>query len=434
MTSPNRPQHAVLTLCHQVQREASWFCGRQSSLTSYETMDRQITPLRQARLAAGWSQEQAIVRLEGLGRTMGIALPARSSLRTLLSAFENGHRRVPEHFRSIFRELYRVTDTDLGFEQRANILSLPALPELDVAHSERPTPEILTYLINVRAEHAKADALLGPRYLIPPVQSQLPLIDRLCQAARGIERNGILLVAARFAEFCGWLYQDLGHTDSALYWTNYALDRAYELGNEQLIAYTLHRKSNIVTEAGSPGQGLGLANAALRASKSLPPHTRAVALRQQARAHALLSEPSEFRRAIDEALACASQEDSDGIDNPARYCTPSYVEMEAGISWMKLGSPDIAASVFRNSLRAWPEHAQMRDRGLCLARLSTALAMEGDVDEACKTATEALTVADSTGSARIRSQLRACVGSLSPLAKHPAVQELEHQLSNFASG
>jgi hypothetical protein len=109
------------------------------------------------------------------------------------------------------------------------------------------------------------------------------------------------------------------------------------------------------------------------------------------------------------------------------------VEMEAGISWMKLGSPDIAASVFRNSLRAWPDHAQMRDRGLCLARLSTALAREGDVDEACKAATEALTVAYSTGSARIRSQLRACVGSLRPLAGHPAVQELAHQLSSLAS-
>jgi tetratricopeptide (TPR) repeat protein len=284
----------------------------------------------------------------------------------------------------------------------------------------------------VRAEHAKADALVGPRYLIQPVQSQLPLVNRLCQAARGPERNGFLFIASRFAEFCGWLYQDLGHADSALYWTNYALDYAYELGDEQLIAYSLHRKSNIVTEAGSPGHGLGLANAAFMASDSLPPHTRAVALRQQARAHALLSEPSEFRRGIDKALAYASQEDSDGIDNPARYCTPSYVEMEAGISWVKLGKPDMATNVFRESLRVWPE-GQTRDRGLCLARLATALAMEGDTDEACKAAAEALAVAHSTGSARIRSQLGDCVESLKPLATHPAVRELERQLGDFAS-
>lgn len=292
--------------------------------------------LKQARHSAGWSQEQVIVRVEALGRAMGIALPARSSLRTLLSAFENGHRRVPEQYWPVFRELYRATDAELGFQQEAKVLPFPVVPELQAADTERPTPEILTYLANVRAEHAKADALLGPRYLIPPVQSQLPLIDRLCQAARGPERQAIVFIAARFAEFCGWLYQDSGHSDSALYWTNHALDYAYELGNTQLTAYILHRKSNIVTEAGSPGHGLGLANAALKVSGSLSPQIRAVALRQQARTHALLSEPSQFRRAIDEALICASQEDSDSIDNPARYCTPSYVEMEAGISWVKL--------------------------------------------------------------------------------------------------
>src|SRR5215831_2044346 len=78
-------------------------------------MQQQSHPLRLARQRQGWSQEQAIVRIEALARSMDIALPARSSLRTLLSMFENGHRSVPEQYRPILRELYRSTDQELGF-------------------------------------------------------------------------------------------------------------------------------------------------------------------------------------------------------------------------------------------------------------------------------------------------------------------------------
>lgn len=167
-------------------------------------MDRQLTLLKQARQSHGWSQEQAIVRIEALGRRMGVALPTRASLRTLLSAFENDHRNVPTQYRPIFRELYRATDAELGLQQAANALVLPVPPDPAREHIERPTPEIITYLTNVRIEHAKADALLGPRYLISTVQSQMPLIEQLRQSARGPERDAILAIAARYAEFCGW--------------------------------------------------------------------------------------------------------------------------------------------------------------------------------------------------------------------------------------
>ena len=59
-------------------------------------MQEQSHPLKRARRRQGWSQEAAIVRIENLARSMDIDLPTRSSLRTLLSMFENGHRSVPE--------------------------------------------------------------------------------------------------------------------------------------------------------------------------------------------------------------------------------------------------------------------------------------------------------------------------------------------------
>ena len=80
-------------------------------------MQQQSHPLKLAASRQGWSQEQAIVRIERAARSMDIALPTCSSLRTLLSMFENGHRSVPEQYRPILRELYRSTDQDLGFTE-----------------------------------------------------------------------------------------------------------------------------------------------------------------------------------------------------------------------------------------------------------------------------------------------------------------------------
>jgi transcriptional regulator with XRE-family HTH domain len=129
-------------------------------------MERHSHPLRQARHRHGWSQEQAIVRIEAIARSMGIVLPTRSSLRTLLSMFENGRRRVPEQYWPVLRELYRSTDEELGLKPSAGAhTDLPMLRVAPPGELARPTPEVLTYLLNILNEHIRADTLS----LDPPV-------------------------------------------------------------------------------------------------------------------------------------------------------------------------------------------------------------------------------------------------------------------------
>ena len=119
----------------------------------------------------------------------------------------------------------------------------------------------------------------------------------------------------------------------------------------------------------------------------------------------------------------------------ARYCTPAYVTMEAGISWVDFSKSGPSSSTsFHDSLRTWPSDSQVRDRGLCLARLATASAVQHDVEPACEAAAEALVIAHTTGSARIRTQLVSAYNHLKPSAKHPAVQELGHQLGVLTAG
>jgi hypothetical protein len=169
-----------------------------------------------------------------------------------------------------------------------------------------------------------------------------------------------------------------------------------------------------------------------------------VSLRHRARAHSLLSEKAEFERDIDEALQCAADDRSTddsyvtvgaGISwNHVKYCTPSYITMEAGISWVDFTRPDLAIDIFHDSLRAWPPDSQVRDRGLCLARLATAAAVQHDVEAACEAAMAALAIARITGSARIRGQLMSAYNHLEPVTKDRAVQELAQQLTRLTAG
>ncbi len=177
------------------------------------------------------------------------------------------------------------------------------------------------------------------------------------------------------------------------------------------------RKSNIVTEAGMPGHGLGLANAALVASNNLAPKIRAVSLRTRARAYSLLAEKTNFERDIGEAIEYSAEQGASPANQHARYCTPSYVTMEAGMSWVEFSKPTVAIEIFRDSLSTWPSDLQTRDRGLCLARLATAAAVCRDAEAACQAATEAVAIARTTGSARIHAQLMSAYNLLEPASQ-----------------
>lgn len=394
-------------------------------------MDSTQGSLKLAREGAGWSQEQAIVRFEAIGKAMGIPVPLRASLRTMFSMFENSHRPVPERYRPVFRELYRATDEELGFRTARNGFSITDLPLLPVDDGMAPSPEVLSYLSNLLAVQVEADAVLGPRYLIAPIQSQLALAGQVSEMFRGSDRRLALAVGVRLAEFCGWLYQDSGDAKSAVSWTSVSLDYAHELNDAQLVSYVLMRKSNIATEFGTPGHGLGLADAALDRDDALTPRMKAVCLRQKANAHARLSERREFEATIDQALEAADLGARQEVQDQAPYCTPSYVEMEAGMSRVELGQEEAAIEIFEQSLAEWPGDTQARDRGICLARLAVAASAVGHAERACEVGSQALAIAKSTGSARVRRHLAVTFDNLSAAGGNATVREFRDGLVKF---
>lgn len=392
------------------------------------------TKLQAARKSREWTQVDLLDALEAAADRTGEELPDRASLKTQVSMFENGRRDPGAKYRALFREVYHATDSDLGFspaEITAPLTATSSLPITALAAGlpRAVSPPMVGYLKSVFAQHAQAEPLVGPQFLVPAVSSQLPLIGQMCKEASGAMRDDVLHIGSRYAEFLGWLYQDLGDSNAAMQWTNLAMDYAQELDDPVLAAYTLQRRSNIAAEAGQAGHGIGLANAAARQLPQLPHRVQAVVLRAMANAQALLGEADGCARSLDRAREAAARGAHDD-DKFAMYCSPSYIEMEAATCSVRLNKPQDALPIFEESLRQWPAE-QERDRGLCLARLATAHAISEDVEGAYEAAQRAVGIAEATGSARIRNELLRLQAHLAPWRKLVEISELNSVLNTM---
>src|SRR3954468_2744073 len=71
--------------------------------------------LRAVRQRLGWKQERTILELERQAAGAGVRTASRSSLKTELSRWANGHKRISAEYRALFRLIYRASDEELGF-------------------------------------------------------------------------------------------------------------------------------------------------------------------------------------------------------------------------------------------------------------------------------------------------------------------------------
>jgi len=206
-----------------------------------------------------------------------------------------------------------------------------------------------------------------------------------------------------------------------MHWTDRALDYALELGDQRVIAYTLMRKAMIATEAGNSAQGLGIANSALAYKDALTPRLRAVILRQRSFSNAALGEVIASARDSDEAVVEAVAGETQGEEDRAPYCTPTYAAMEAGASWVLLGHPRTAIPILEKSRSEWLDHSQVRDYALCVSRLAVAYAAAGELGQACAAAGEVAALAQGLGSRRVVGQLDLLYRRLDRWQRDPAV-------------
>lgn len=273
----------------------------------------------------------------------------------------------------------------------------------------------------------------APAALLPQLRTQAAAVTALAAQASGSTRTSLLVIAARFTEYAGWMAQEAGDVAGALGWTAKAVELAQAGGDDHLADYALVRRALIALYNGAARETIALSRRAQESA--VPPRIRGLAAQHEAQGHALEGDEKECLKGLDRArdLLTAS---TAATDTPVLGPThlPDPVAMVTGWCLHDLGRPRKAAEVLDRECLRIPPHA-LRTRARYGMRRALAHAASGEVERSCEVARELLGFVDLAPSATIQSDVRRLDRELSRYRAHPTVRDLRPALvSALAAG
>ncbi|WUA09299.1 hypothetical protein OG225_06310 [Nocardia sp. NBC_01377] len=318
-----------------------------------------------------------------------------------------------------------MTGSAAGLILGATGLNEPHEP-LDTLESAHIAPELVDYFRTQLTGHYTADAALGPRHLIPTVHAQTELIIGLASRADPRTRGDLLETGAAYAALLGWLHQDAGDLATSTQWRHTTLTLAHRAGAPQIISYALSNMAMLALDQHDGRVVVEYAQAAQAAGPALSPKCRVIALQHEAHGHAMLADRATADRLLDYVATLIPRVDDQHPWGNACRRTPHHVEVQRAISYGRTGTTRDATDavvLWDEIIDLLPESGR-RDNAVFRARQSTALAKIPDPERAVWAATKAATALETTGSARLRRELKALPGHASAWAHTSAGSEL----------
>ncbi|MEV0154064.1 helix-turn-helix transcriptional regulator [Micromonospora sp. NPDC050686] len=243
-----------------------------------------------------------------------------------------------------------------------------------------------------------------PAALGPMLVSTTGFLRELSEASRPPVRQQALRLAARIAEYTGWMAQERGNDAAAAWWTDHAVELAVAGGNDELRAYALVRRAELCLYR---DDALGAAQLAQEARAArCGARTRGLAAQREAQGYALMGDEAGCRRALAEAADLLAEAVGDD-DEPVLGSTSAPDPMRFVTAWSlhDLGRLDESAAILGAELDLLPPTAQ-RARARYAARLALALAGQRQLDRAAAVVGPALETVRSVDSATARYDLR----------------------------
>ncbi|KUL51047.1 hypothetical protein ADL22_06835 [Streptomyces sp. NRRL F-4489] len=266
-----------------------------------------------------------------------------------------------------------------------------------------------------------------PAMLLPILHTQTSTVIDFATRSSGTTRAGLLALAARFAEYTGWMCQEAGDDARALRWTAEAVELAQAGGDADLADYAQVRRALVAFYSGAAGETVTLARQAQKAT--LPPRIRGLAAQREAQGHALAGDEKASLRGLDRARELLLGADEGPPDTPV--WGPSHLAdpaaMVTGWCLYDVGRPREAAGVLDQECSRIAPHA-LRTRARYGFRRALAHASAGEIDHSCGLARELLPCMDLVPSATIRADVRRLERELSRFRTHRAVRELQPSL------
>jgi transcriptional regulator with XRE-family HTH domain len=382
-----------------------------------------ITKLQAVRLALGYSQDDTLRRLRSRAAERGLAIASHTSLRTMLSRWENGHDEVTEpDYQLLFREVYGRTNEELGFAPEPEDGSLTELRErLSAARSiDHTTIELFRRQVD---DLRHLDRRLGAVPLLDQLNSQITELDKLLRySAAPTDRAALAEVLADAAMLAGWEALDRGSLKLAWQHHEVAKSAAREAGSAALLAYATGQQAFILIELEMYPEAVQLledADAAGRGKTAGLLRTWLAAARGEGlAAH---GQSDEALRAFDAAESLLPLE-TDDPDLPFLMLNPGHLARWRGHALSRLRDRRAVSEleIVLNGLN--PTTA--RARAGTLADLAFAHAAIGNRDAAIHYARQARQLASQIGSER---QKRRLARLLLPTVPHSEIQQNRHK-------
>ena len=269
---------------------------------------------------------------------------------------------------------------------------------------------------------------LGPSAIMPMLLPQVAALEELSRRVDQSSIAEVLLLAARFAEYTGWMSQELGDDNGALSWTDRAVVLARDAGDADLIAYAYVRRANIALyQHDSYGT---VVNARRAQAMDCSARVQGLAAQREAQGHALAGDYQAFRCCLDRSVELLASHEDERDDRPRLGPTRirDSVALSEGWGLYDLGRGEEAAEVLTRALDHTLSQAG-RARARIGARLALALASVGQIDRACAVVQPILVMFPTMESATIRADLRQLTRTLNRWSNHPSVQRILPELS-----
>jgi transcriptional regulator with XRE-family HTH domain len=311
--------------------------------------------------------------------------------------------------------------------RRQVIAGAGALLGYAVTRAARPSVDDQTFaVLRGSFDHHRAlGTMTSPALVIAPVIAHLHTLRTLALDQQEPMRSQLVLLAARVAEFAGWMCQEAGREADALRWTDRAATLAAE-HDPHLASFALFRHAEVALYQRDPVRTIELARRAQQ-DRAAGPRILGLAARIEAQGHALAGDASGYAEALDRAAALLADREQTGQPVLGPASVPDDLALVRGWSLFDLGRPREAAELLSRQLPVIPPTAR-RARARFGVRRALAHALDGEVEQACVATREVLADVVCVDSATIRLDLLELNRTLSRWRTHPAVRELQGEL------
>ncbi|GAA0403539.1 transcriptional regulator [Acrocarpospora corrugata] len=264
-----------------------------------------------------------------------------------------------------------------------------------------------------------------PRLVLPLVVTQTEALQALAGQAGGRTRLEWLALAARFAEYAGWMAQESGDNEAALSWTEQAVAMAAPGPDRDLESYAKIRRALITFYNNDAAQTVALARQAQLGTNAA--RIRGLAAQREAQGHALAGDYDACFRSLDQARELLA--DAEQSEAPVLGTTnlPDSVAMITGWCLYDLGRAREAAEVLDRECARLSPHA-LRTHARYGVRRARAHAAVGEIDHACQLTAELLDTVRLVRSATIGTDLRQLAHTLLRYQQSPSVRALHSRL------